>query len=47
MESGSFQNVEDVLMQALKSSIAAQQPTAKPRKPKLTLGQFPFGISPP
>ena len=40
MESGGFQNVEDVLMQALKSSIAGEQLTATRRKPKQTLGQF-------
>src|SRR6266436_1814393 len=40
MESGGFQNVEDVLMQALKSSPAGEQPAALPRKPKKSFGQF-------
>lgn len=32
MASGEFQNVEDVLMQALKSSPAVEQPAAPPRR---------------
>lgn len=43
MASGEFQTVEDVLMQALQSSLAVEQPAApprKPRKPKKSLGQF-------
>ena len=40
MESGGFQDVEDVLMQALKSSATREQPTATPRTPKKSFGQF-------
>ena len=40
MASGEFQNVEDVLMQALQSSPAAKQPAARPRESKKSLGQF-------
>ena len=40
MASGEFQNVEEVLMQALKSSLAGEQPSATPGKPKKRLGQF-------
>jgi hypothetical protein len=40
MASGEFQNVEDVLMQALKSSPAGEQQPARPQKPKKSLGQF-------
>ncbi len=40
MESGGFQDVEDVLMQALKSSATGEQPAATPRKPKKSFGQF-------
>ena len=39
MESGGFQDVEDVLMQALRSSPTGEQP-APARKPKQSLGQF-------
>ena len=40
MASGGFQNVEDALMQALKSSTPGEQRPALPQKPKKTLGQF-------
>ena len=39
MESGGFQDVEDVLMQALRSLPTGEQP-APARKPKQSLGQF-------
>jgi len=39
MESGRFQNVEDVLMQALKAPPPNDRPKA-PLKPKRSLGQF-------
>ena len=39
MTSGAFQDVEDVLMQALKSSPPVEQ-AAPPRKPKKNLAQF-------
>jgi len=39
LASGEFQNVEDVLIQALKSSPAGE-PAAPPRKPKQSLAQF-------
>jgi hypothetical protein len=39
MESGGFQDVEDVLMQALKSS-AGEHAIPAPRTPKKSLGQF-------
>ncbi len=39
MASGKFQNVEDILMQALQASPADDKPQA-PRKPKQSLGQF-------
>jgi hypothetical protein len=39
MASGEFQDVEDVLIQALKSSLANERPTP-PRMPKKSLGQF-------
>jgi hypothetical protein len=38
MKSGVFQDVEDVLMQALQSSPPGQQPA--PRRPKKNLAQF-------
>lgn len=38
MKSGAFQDVEDVLMQALKSSPPCEE--AAPRKPKKNLAQF-------
>ena len=38
MNSGDFQNVEDVLLQALKSSPISEQ--AAPRKPKKNLAEF-------
>ncbi len=40
MESGGFENVEDVLMQALKSSSVSGRPAVPPRKPKKSFGQF-------
>jgi hypothetical protein len=43
MESGGFQDVEDVLMHAmhaLKSSPTREHPIATPRKPKKSFGQF-------
>lgn len=40
MTSGEFQNVEDVLIQALKASPGSEQRTEPPRKPKQSLGQF-------
>jgi hypothetical protein len=40
MESGGFQDVEDVLMQALKSSATGKHPTATLSTPKKSLGQF-------
>ena len=40
MASGEFQNVEDVLIQALKALPGNQQRTEPPRKPKQSLGQF-------
>lgn len=40
MESGGFQNVEDVLMQALKSSPAGERPATATRQPKRRFGQF-------
>jgi hypothetical protein len=40
MANGEFQDVEDVLMQALKSSRAGEQPAVAPREPKKNLGQF-------
>jgi len=39
MASGGFQDVEDVLIQALKSPLGERQP-APPQKPKKSLGQF-------
>ena len=39
MASGGFQDVEEVLLQALKSSTAGG-PAARPRMPKKSLGQF-------
>jgi hypothetical protein len=38
MKSGGFENVEDALMQALKSSVSGEQ--LAPRKPKQNLAQF-------
>ena len=38
MDSGAFRNVEDVLMQALKSSPPAKQ--SKPRQPKKNFADF-------
>ena len=38
MKSGEFQNIEDVLLQALKSSALAEQ--VAPRKPKKNLAEF-------
>lgn len=40
MATGEFQNVEDVLMQALKPSAVCEQPTVPPPVPKKSLGQF-------
>jgi hypothetical protein len=40
MASGEFEDVEDVLMHALKSSPAGEPPVAPPRKPKQSLAQF-------
>jgi hypothetical protein len=40
MESGGFENVEDVLIQALISSSIGGRPAAPPRKPKKSFGQF-------
>ncbi len=40
MASGKFQNVEDVLMQALKSSSAHDPLPVSAQKPKKHLGQF-------
>jgi hypothetical protein len=40
MASGEFQTVEDVLIQALKASPAGEHPSAPPKKPKKSLGQF-------
>ena len=40
MASGGFKNVEDVLMQALKSSPAGEPPAAPMCKPKKSLAQF-------
>lgn len=39
MASGGFENVEDVLMEALKPSPAGEQ-SASARKPKKSFGQF-------
>ena len=40
MATGEFQNVEDVLMDALKPSPAVGESAKAPRKPKKSLGQF-------
>ncbi len=40
MATGEFQNVEEVLMQALKASPAGEQQSAVPRKPKKSFRQF-------
>jgi len=44
MKSGEFQNIEDVLLQALKSSALAEQ--VAPRKPKKNLAEFLLEFSP-
>lgn len=40
MKTGAFQTVEDVLIQALKSSPPSGQATPEARKPKKNLAQF-------
>jgi len=40
MATGGFQNVEDVLMHALKSSPVSERPPTLARKPKKNLAQF-------
>ena len=40
MANGGYLNVEDALIQALKSSSAGELPAAPPVIPKKTLGQF-------
>ena len=40
MASGEFQSVEDVLIQALKSTPAIEKPAVPMRKPKKSFGQF-------
>jgi hypothetical protein len=42
MATGAFQNVEDVLMHALKSAPAGVRPPPPPQTPKKSLGQFPL-----
>ena len=39
MVSGGYQSVEDVLMEALQTSVS-ERPVAAPGKPKKTFGQF-------
>ncbi len=40
MKTGAFQTVEDVLIQALKSSAPSEQPAPQARKPRKNFAQF-------